>query len=56
MYISHIINMGTYYRELNNRIFNQLVIVDHTTPLIRFDLLTFRIKANTPTIEPPHLL
>jgi hypothetical protein len=56
MYISHIINMGTYYKELNKKIFNQLIIVDHTTPLIKFDLLGFRIKANTPTIGPLHLL
>ena len=30
MQVGHIINLNTYYKELNRRIFDQLTIVDHT--------------------------
>jgi hypothetical protein len=56
MYISHIINLSTNFKEPNKKIFGQLTIVDHITPLMRFDPLTFKMEINTPTIEPPHLL
>jgi hypothetical protein len=57
MYIGHIINLGTYSKELNRKIFNQLTIVYHAHTICDgFDPLTFIIEANTPTIKPPHLL
>jgi hypothetical protein len=28
-YVSHIINLGTYFKELDKKIFGQLIIVDH---------------------------
>jgi hypothetical protein len=57
MYIRHVINPNIYYRELNKKIFDQFTIVDHnTTPLMKFDPLTFKMEVNTPTIKPPHLL
>jgi len=30
MHGSHVINLGTYSKELDKRIFNQLTIIDHT--------------------------
>jgi hypothetical protein len=28
-YVTYVINLGTYFKELNWKIFNQLTIVDH---------------------------
>jgi len=41
MYVGHAINLGTYSKELNNKIFGQLTIVDHTRHHMKFDPLTF---------------
>jgi hypothetical protein len=44
------------FKEFDKKIFSQHTIVDHTTPLMRFDPLTFGMEVNTLTIKPPHLL
>jgi hypothetical protein len=46
-------NLGTYSK---NAIGEDLVNIPHTTPLMKFDPLTFGLWANTFTIKPPHLL
>jgi hypothetical protein len=35
MYLGHVINLGTYSKNLDMKIFDQFIIVDHTHTILK---------------------